>query len=523
MTGGSVQRSEFSLLGREREIDELENGCAADEEKLRAQECSVNEASDALRAAESELAELDSELHEKQVEKASRYEKLDIIKKYIEQSETTRQKLLQERARVVDSIADIENEVAKCEAVTGNIESGNVATKEDIAKTQGELNAKRAEQNELNERITSMKLDAVALERERAAASAQKKRTESEAVAVRERVSKAEAEISRLRALEGELSDMLLTSDAFVNEERKKADDLSDEIKRLSDEQTLIQTHIGELRERRSAAQAELDALLERKHRAEMSMNKSQLELSAMQERIFNDYEMTYENVLPYRRNVSATAEHMKSDELKKEIKALGDINVNAIEEYALVNERYATLKTQSDDLVKAKVDLEKLIEELLDTMKSEFTKQFALIRENFTLVFSELFRGGRAELALSDESDVLNCDIDIIAQPPGKRLQLMSLLSGGERALTAIALLFAILRLKPTAFCVLDEIETSLDETNVSNFAEYLKNYSKSTQFILITHRKGSMAVCNALYGVAMEEKGVAKIASAKFEEEAV
>lgn len=523
MTGGSVQRSEFSLLGREREIDELENGCAADEEKLRAQECSVNEASDALRAAESELAELDSELHEKQVEKASRYEKLDIIKKYIEQSETTRQKLLQERARVVDSIADIENEVAKCEAVTGNIESGNVATKEDIAKTQGELNAKRAEQNELNERITSMKLDAVALERERAAASAQKKRTESEAVAVRERVSKAEAEISRLRALEGELSDMLLTSDAFVNEERKKADDLSDEIKRLSDEQTLIQTHIGELRERRSAAQAELDALLERKHRAEMSMNKSQLELSAMQERIFNDYEMTYENVLPYRRNVSATAEHMKSDELKKEIKALGDINVNAIEEYALVNERYATLKTQSDDLVKAKVDLEKLIEELLDTMKSEFTKQFALIRENFTLVFSELFRGGRAELALSDESDVLNCDIDIIAQPPGKRLQLMSLLSGGERALTAIALLFAILRLKPTAFCVLDEIETSLDETNVSNFAEYLKNYSKSTQFILITHRKGSMAVCNALYGVAMEEKGVSKIASAKFEEEAV
>ena len=213
----------------------------------------------------------------------------------------------------------------------------------------------------------------------------------------------------------------------------------------------------------------------------------------------------------------------MKSDELKKEIKALGDINVNAIEEYTLVNERYATLKTQSDDLVKAKVDLEKLIEELLDTMKSEFTKQFALIRENFTLVFSELFRGGRAELALSDESDVLNCDIDIIAQPPGKRLQLMSLLSGGERALTAIALLFAILRLKPTAFCVLDEIETSLDETNVSNFAEYLKNYSKSTQFILITHRKGSMAVCNALYGVAMEEKGVSKIASAKFEEEAV
>ena len=152
--------------------------------------------------------------------------------------------------------------------------------------------------------------------------------------------------------------------------------------------------------------------------------------------------------------------------------------------------------------------------------MQDTFLRQFSVIERNFAEVFSELFGGGSAEIRLSDRQDVLNCDIDIIAQPPGKKLQLLSLLSGGERALTAIALLFAMLKLKAPAFCVLDEIESSLDEANVSRFADYVKAYSDETQFILITHRKGSMEVCNTLYGVSMEEKGISKIVSAKFEE---
>ena len=150
--------------------------------------------------------------------------------------------------------------------------------------------------------------------------------------------------------------------------------------------------------------------------------------------------------------------------------------------------------------------------------MQSEFRRQFDVIQENFGRVFAELFGGGHAELRLSDSGDVLGCDIDIIAQPPGKKLQLLSLLSGGERALTTIALLFALLQLKPPAFCILDEIESSLDEVNVSRFAEYLRSYSGKTQFILITHRKGSMEVCDALYGVSMEERGVSKVVSARF-----
>ena len=150
--------------------------------------------------------------------------------------------------------------------------------------------------------------------------------------------------------------------------------------------------------------------------------------------------------------------------------------------------------------------------------MENEFRRQFEKIQQNFSATFAELFGGGKAELVLSDKNDILNCNIDIIAQPPGKKLQLLSRLSGGERALTAIALLFAILKLKPTAFCILDEIESALDEVNVSTVAQYVQRYSKDTQFIMITHRKGSMEVCNALYGVAMEERGISKVVSARF-----
>ena len=261
-----------------------------------------------------------------------------------------------------------------------------------------------------------------------------------------------------------------------------------------------------------------MSELGERRHKVELNQNRAQMELANMQDRIWNDYELTYENAQPMRQEISVAAGNIRADALKKEIKALGDVNINAIEDYRNVKDRYDALDAQCKDLTQAEADLQVLIEDLVHTMEREFQRQFSLIQQNFSIVFGELFGGGRAELVLSDPKDILNCDIDIIAQPPGKKLQLLSLLSGGERALTAIALLFAILKLKPTAFCILDEIEAALDEANVSNFASYVRNYSANTQFILITHRKGSMEVCDSLYGVAMEEKGVSKVVSARF-----
>ena len=200
----------------------------------------------------------------------------------------------------------------------------------------------------------------------------------------------------------------------------------------------------------------------------------------------------------------------------------MGTVNVAALDEYRRTVERVEEMSSQRDDLLKAQADLEGIVADLENQMEKQFKEQFALMNDNFQRTFVKLFGGGKAELRLADPKDALNCGIDIVAQPPGKKLQMLSLLSGGERALTAIAILFAILDLKPTPFCILDEIEAALDDANIDTYADYLKAYSENTQFIVITHRKGTMERCDALYGVVMEEKGVSKTVSVKLNEAA-
>jgi chromosome segregation protein len=199
----------------------------------------------------------------------------------------------------------------------------------------------------------------------------------------------------------------------------------------------------------------------------------------------------------------------------RKRLKDLGNVNVNAIEDYARTRERHAFLSGQKEDLESSKEDLYKVIKEMNSIMRKTFREQLAIINERFGKVFVELFEGGRAGIELVDETDILESGIDIIVQPPGKRLQNMMLLSGGEKSFTAIALLFAILEINPSPFCIFDEIEAALDETNVWKFAEYIRNYNDSTQFIMITHRKGTMEHSDSIYGVTMQEHGISKVVS--------
>ena len=201
--------------------------------------------------------------------------------------------------------------------------------------------------------------------------------------------------------------------------------------------------------------------------------------------------------------------------EMKDAIRKLGDVNVNAIEEYKEVSERYNFLKTQHDDLVEAEKTLVGIIEDLDSGMRKQFTEKFAEIQKEFDKTFKQLFGGGHGTLELVEDEDILECGIRIIAQPPGKKLQNMMQLSGGEKALTAIALLFAIQALKPSPFCLLDEIEAALDDSNVTRFANYLNKLTANTQFIVITHRRGTMAAADRLYGITMQEKGVSTLVS--------
>ncbi|HTG68931.1 MAG TPA: AAA family ATPase, partial [Candidatus Udaeobacter sp.] len=254
----------------------------------------------------------------------------------------------------------------------------------------------------------------------------------------------------------------------------------------------------------------------------EIAANRLDVELDNLLRKLSEEYELSYElakEQYPVPEDVVGTQNEVR--DIKRQISALGEVNLGAIEEYERVSERFEFLSEQKNDLIDAKTTLYQVIREMDDEMSKRFKMTFEAIRGHFVIVFAKLFGGGRADLVLVEPDRVLDTGIDIVAQPPGKKLQNLQLLSGGERALTAIALLFAILQVKPVPFCVLDEVEAALDEANVSRFAQYLREFSELTQFIVVTHRKGTMEEADVLYGVTMEEGGVSKLVSVRLEDD--
>ena len=237
---------------------------------------------------------------------------------------------------------------------------------------------------------------------------------------------------------------------------------------------------------------------------------------------MWEEYELTYSSAELLKTETQDPAALKKEiASVRQQIRALGDVNVAAIEEYAEVSERYEFLKGQRDDILEAENNLRGIIADLDRAMKETFAEKFKDIQVMFGKVFKELFGGGKASLILVDEDNLLETGIIINAQPPGKKLQNMMQLSGGEKSLTAISLLFAIQSLKPSPFCLLDEIEAALDDSNVTRFAKYLNKLTKHTQFVVITHRKGTMEAANRLYGITMQEKGVSTLVSVNLIEE--
>ena len=248
-----------------------------------------------------------------------------------------------------------------------------------------------------------------------------------------------------------------------------------------------------------------------------MKKTKTEDEINEIINKMWEEYELTPNNVVDYKKpdNIGLTQKKVK--ELRNALKELGSVNIDSIEEYKNLKERYDFMCEQRVDLENTMAKLRKVITEMTGIMKEQFSEKFKLINKNFAEVFKELFGGGTASLKLEDEENILECGIEITVQPPGKKLQNMMLLSGGEKAFTAIALLFAILKINPAPFCVLDEIEAALDDVNVYRYAEYLKKFAKDTQFLVITHRKGTMEAADTVYGVTMEESGISKLLSIK------
>jgi RecF/RecN/SMC N terminal domain. len=293
----------------------------------------------------------------------------------------------------------------------------------------------------------------------------------------------------------------------------------SDKIQKLEDMLNQKVDKINDAKNELIILEKEHSKRLEKERSLDLNIQKIEMEIENIKNRLWEDYEITIGNAKSYLIDESISTLKQRSLKLAAMIRDLGVVNLNSIEEYKNVKERFDFLKKQYDDLVDARNSLNSIIEETNKIIKIKFKDNFELIEAQFKETFKKLFGGGRAELILTDPDDLLNTGIEINVQPPGKKLQNISLLSGGEKALVAISLLFAMILIRPTPFCILDEIDAALDDANVDRFASYLKELSKDSQFIVVTHRKGTMSAADTLYGVTMQEKGVSKLLSLKLE----
>ena len=516
LTGGSIRREASGILGRAEEIKKLEASLVKKDQELAVLEAQRQDVDTQVGDIDRELAQLAEQLKYFSVERAkaeSEYRNLGDRRTELNESVTEGEKQLHQisvdKLRLEDDIAEYTQIIKEIQAELSdyreNVDKGDSAVRE-FTEQLDKLREKISESKTASERILAERNGVLNLASHiKEELSSRKKNLEDSQVSRKENASELKA---ILDGIEGKK--------AVKAEQGKSFEALSEQIRTLTEQKEEIDGKLKGFFEKNTELN-EILARLRQKENSIVSRNEKHInDIDVSKNRLWEDYEVTYDNVkdtYPPCANITESTKLITS--LRNKIKSLGPVNLNSIEEYREVNEKYEFVSEQREDIFKAKTDLEKVISDLVVQMKEQFIKNFTTINENFKTVFSDLFNGGSAEILLSDTDDILNCAIEIKAQPPGKKLQSLTLYSGGERCLTAIALLFAILQLRPSPFVILDEVEAALDEVNVSRFADFVRRYSTKSQFVIVTHRKGTMEACDRMYGVTMAERGISKILS--------
>ena len=521
MTGGSSASRMTSLLSREREIKEHEELLEKIEQQIKDYELRLEKGEAFRQGVKQRRAQAFEDLHQAQIDVSIASERVRTLSAQRESHAQQEQRCDLLCAQIAENLSQIDSQLAGARST----QAGEERTSDEMNRRTGELSdilyEKREALDALREEAQHVRVTLAAKERDLTALTADGARMHREQEEIAAQLYQAHERRETL-IVEHQNATQQMAADTQLAV--ACGEKLKDAQQTLSERQA----QRGESQERVRALTQEIDALHEqlaqdqdKGHKAEMILSRTQAELTQMQQRIWDEYELTYAGAKEYLTEpFDLAASDRRTGDIRREIRAMGPVNVTAVEDYRASRERYEELAGQRDDLLKAEDDLKGIIETLQRQMERQFMENFRLMQQYFAETFAKLFGGGHAELRLLDESDVLGCGIEIVAQPPGKKLQLLSLLSGGERALTAIAILFAMLRLKPTPFCFLDEIEAALDDGNISTFADYLREFSTDTQFVVVTHRKGTMERCDSLYGVAMEEKGVSTMLSVELKD---
>jgi len=518
LTGGSQPAKTSSLLSRNRIIRELDEKIAALNVRIQEIEKNCEDKANEINKLEENIRVLQKEHQDLELTVLREEQRILSIKGKIEELKSRQEMLYAEKKELGKNIESIEEEILNENNRILEIEQKIAELKATIEEIQMKRKEEQAERDAVHNDINNYKvsvnsiLESMDQIRESLRNLSEEKR-QIEA-GINKRIQEQAKNRDRIESLKSEINGL---SEKISELNEIKTGKII-KIESLSEEVNILEEEVSGMVEVVSAHNSNIQVLQDQYSRLEVRKAKLETELEAVQNRLWDEYELTWGTAQEYKMEITNMKQHQaRVNELKTEIREMGPVNVSAIEDYSKTKERYSFMVKQRDDLVKSEEKLNRIIREMLSIMKKQFMEEFQRINRNFNEVFRELFDGGRAEVVLEDPEDILECGIEIIAQPPGKKLQNMMLLSGGERAMTAIALLFAILKLRPAPFCILDEIEASLDDANVYKFAEYIKKLADTTQFIVITHRKGTMEASDALYGITMQEHGVSSVVSLK------
>ncbi len=521
MSGGSLKQKNTSLLSRQRELDSITEKLSTMEEQTSQLEKDVKQGKQSLIGQKEKLEILREDGESKRLEEQQLKGELREIE--LQDKNINEHLSLYDREKGTYDYEKetMEERVASLKKSLKESETKAFELEKEVERLSSQKKNQQTTKDDLKEEITSLKVSLAQSEEQFSNSNSTVQRLQNELDETMKSMNDAEEEFWLLEEAVNTSTSDEEALDGKIIQHRKDKDAtvqlIGDRRKERSLRQERVEDQELELKELKRLHQQMSGGI----HQEELRLNRLDVELENRLNHLNEEYQLSYERAKEkYSLEMEPEEARTKVKLIKRAIDELGTVNLGAIEEYERVSERYNFLVEQRDDLNAAKATLYGIITEMDEEMTKRFKESFFEIRGHFREIFRELFGGGRADLELTDPDDLLNTGVNILAQPPGKKLQHLALLSGGERALTAIALLFGILKVRPVPFCILDEVEAALDEANVSRFARFLRAFSKQTQFIVVTHRKGTMEEADVLYGVTMQESGVSNLVSVKLEE---
>ncbi|MBR0350595.1 MAG: chromosome segregation protein SMC [Clostridia bacterium] len=517
ITGGSVAKKTVNILGRGKEIENLEKELKKEKAKLSELEKEKQDYENSIEDTLELVASLEKSLQEIEIEYATKKQKLEAIEGEIEKIQARLEKLKTENVELDESknkcLEEKENAKKTITELSDEIEKLNKVITE-----FAELNKDNQKYiDDLNFDITNLKISVSSFDESESSIEEIVERINLDTRNTNQSIENKKNQIEQIAQENEELRVSIEETTNKIEQIKKDVENSGSKIDELKQERIEKNKKLESQEQEITDKFHVIEDLKAQLVKIDVKKTKLEEDINGIINKMWEEYELTPNNVGEVKKPDNVQQTQRRVNNLRTDIKELGSVNVDSIEEYKNLKERFEFMSAQRYDLEETMAKLRKIISDMTSIMKEQFKAQFEIINKNFSEVFKELFGGGQASLSLADEDNILECGIDITVQPPGKKLQNMMLLSGGEKAFTAIALLFAILKINPAPFCVLDEIEAALDDVNVFRYADYLKKFAKETQFLVITHRKGSMEAADTVYGVTMEENGISKLLSMK------